>query len=91
MRARDLRFNDETRIELRSGATVRPLDDRFTFRPSGDAGPAGIFVLCSLGFEEPDPCPAPGEDADKVDAVREIYLSRIVAIRGALDAEGRAL
>ena len=78
-----IRFTENTRIVLKDGRVVRPIEDRFRFCPSGDEGPAGTLVLCSLGFEEPDPCPPPGEEPGKIEAVREIYISSIAEIQGA--------
>jgi len=74
----DVRFGPKTRIELRSGVTVRPLDDRFRFRPSGDEGPAGRFVLCALGQTVPNT--DPDEEMRGEEDIREVWVNEVVVI-----------
>jgi hypothetical protein len=87
MRWQDVRFGSDTRIELRSGVTVRPLSLGFRFRESGDEGPAGIFVCAALGQT------IPNTDPDEVmrgeEAVREVWLGEVVAIHAPAAPVGR--
>jgi len=80
---REIRFNEATRIELRSGVRVRPLDDRFRFRPSGDEGPAGVFVFCDFGFPYSHRAIRSDPLLDGVPVCWEVYIESVVSILSA--------
>jgi hypothetical protein len=43
----------DSRLTLKGQQVVRPLDDRFRFRPSGDEGPAGWWMLVAFDYTYP--------------------------------------
>jgi len=85
---KDVRFTRETRVTLTTQQVVEPLDDRFRFRPSGDEGPAGWWLVVQYSHTY-------GEREIRMDPVgltgalvtEEISPSNVVSISGAvLDA-----
>ena len=87
IRWQDIRFNEESRLELWDNQTVRPLSLAFRFRLSGDEGPAGVFVICAAG--RTIPTTDPDVEMRGAEELREVYLREVVEIRGARFDEGR--
>lgn len=81
-----LRFTKWARLELRSGETVRPLDDRFRLAGPKET-PATLVVMCAFSTTYGSKG-APGyrEFAGR-QIVREVALSEIVWITGAVTGD----
>lgn len=89
VRWQDIRFDDETRLELRDKQIVRPLSLGFRFRPSGDEGPAGVFVICATGRTIPST--DPDVEMRGAEELREVYLGDVAEIRRAMTAAQKIL
>lgn len=87
IRWQDIRFNRESRLELRDNQTVRPLSLGFRFRRSCYGGPVDVFVIVATG--QTIPSTAPDVEMRGAEELREVYLGEVVEIRGARFDEGR--
>lgn len=78
-----LRFDAETRIELRSGLSVRPVQDRFCAQSSREKGPAGVFVYCDFSFTYSDRDVRRHPNLAGLSVWRPVFLASVASIRGA--------
>jgi len=79
----ELRFDEATRIELRSGVSVRPVQDRFCGQGSLGLS-AGVFVYCDFGFTYGEREVRGHPNLAGLSVWRMVYLPSVVSIRGAI-------
>lgn len=80
---KQLRFWLGTRITLTTNQVVRPMDDWFWFRPSGEDGPAGWWCVVQCDYTYSDRMIRMDPYLDGVQVTLEISPNQIESIRGA--------